>query len=71
MSAESVGPLADVESVSENEIRDYAYHIYVESGHRNDRCRENWVDARACLKARVPMTESGAWLRDNSDKKKK
>jgi Protein of unknown function (DUF2934) len=47
---------------TDNEIRDYAYHIYVQNGHRNDRCQENWADAKACLDARVPKEDSDEWL---------
>jgi hypothetical protein len=51
-----------LEATSDTVIRDYAYHIYVENGHRNDRCLENWADAKACIDARVPKEESVDWL---------
>ena len=43
---------------SEDDIRDYAYHLYVQNGHRNDRCAENWCEARACLRANIPKEHS-------------
>jgi len=45
-------------SVNEERIRDYAYHLYVQSGHRNDRCGDNWREAQACLSAGIPEGES-------------
>jgi hypothetical protein len=50
--------------VSDDEIRDYAYHLYVQNGHRNDQCGQNWLEARACLSCRVPKAKSGTRLHD-------
>ena len=37
----------------EEDIRSYAYHLYVQSGCRPDRDLENWLEAKACLTARA------------------
>jgi hypothetical protein len=44
--------------VNEDEIRDYAHHLYVQNGHRNDQCRDNWREAEACLRLGIPKAES-------------
>jgi DTW domain-containing protein YfiP len=44
--------------VGEQEIREYAYHLYVQNGHRNDQCAENWREAEACLRTHIPKAES-------------
>ena len=43
---------------TEDDVRDYAYHLYVQNGHRNDQCMDNWLEARACLEACIPKSES-------------
>lgn len=39
---------------TEDENRDYAYHLYEQSGCIPGRDLENWLEASACLKANVP-----------------
>ena len=43
---------------SENEIRDYAYHLYEQSNRIPGRDLENWMEAKACLVARIPAYAS-------------
>lgn len=45
---------SDVPSLLENEIRDYAFHLYEEGGHRHGLDVEYWHEARACLNANIP-----------------
>lgn len=53
------------ESLNEEEIRDYAYHLYVQNGHRNDQCGDNWKEAEACLRSNIPKAESHIRLSKN------
>lgn len=46
------------EPLNEDDIRDYAYHLYVQNCHRNDLCADHWREARACLGARIPKWQS-------------
>jgi hypothetical protein len=39
-----------------DDIRDYAFHLYVQSGCAPDQEAESWREARRCLEARVPET---------------
>jgi hypothetical protein len=39
---------------SEGEIREYAYHLYEQSGSVAGRELDNWLEATACLKANIP-----------------
>ena len=47
---------------SDDEIRDYAYHLYQQDhcvpGHDLD----HWLEATACLKANIPADQSGTRL---------
>jgi hypothetical protein len=43
---------------SENEIRDYAYHLYEQNNRIPGRDLENWMEAKACLIARIPSQAS-------------
>jgi hypothetical protein len=36
------------------DIRDYAFHLYEQSGCVEGRELENWLEAEACLRARIP-----------------
>ncbi|MEO6002662.1 MAG: DUF2934 domain-containing protein [Opitutus sp.] len=38
----------------EDEIRDYAYHLYEQSGCASGHDEENWLEAKACLEANIP-----------------
>lgn len=37
---------------TDEEIRDYAYHLYEQSGCLPGRDLENWIEARDCLRTR-------------------
>lgn len=39
---------------TEDDIRDYAYHLYEQSGCIPGRDIDNWLEARACLLANIP-----------------
>jgi hypothetical protein len=46
----------------EDDIRDYAYHLYVQSGSVPGRDLDNWLEAQACLSAFIPQSQSNARL---------
>ena len=39
---------------SEDEIRDYAYHLYIQGGCAPGRDMDNWLEAETCLLANIP-----------------
>ena len=39
---------------SEDEIRDYANHLYVQHGSVNGHGGDDWLEAEACLRAGIP-----------------
>jgi hypothetical protein len=39
---------------TEDEIRDYAFHLYQQSGCVPGHDEENWFEAKACLEANIP-----------------
>jgi hypothetical protein len=39
---------------SEDEIRDYAQHLFEQSGRVLGRDLDNWLEAKACLQANIP-----------------
>lgn len=43
-------------------VRDYAYHLYEQSGNLPGHDVENWLEARACLQAHIPRQHSHARL---------
>jgi hypothetical protein len=47
---------------NEEAIRDYAYHLYIQSRCEPGRDLDNWLEATACLKANVPMRSSATRL---------
>ena len=47
-----------VHQPSDDEIRDYAYHLYQQSGSAPGRDLENWLEAKACLEANIPPEHS-------------
>ena len=49
-------------SACEDQVRDYAYHLYEQSNRVPGRDVENWLEAAACLRARIPAHESGSRL---------
>jgi hypothetical protein len=46
----------------EDAIRDYAYHLYEQSGRAPGHDLDNWLEAEACLKANIPVHRSRARL---------
>jgi len=55
-------------SLTEAEIRDYAYHLYDQSGFAAGRDLDNWLEAKACLSSGIPKAESHIRLHQNSFK---
>ena len=47
---------------TEDEIRDYAYHLYQQSGCAAGHDAENWLEAKACLEANIPKQHARARL---------
>lgn len=47
---------------SETSIREYAFYLYEQSDCAANRDLANWFEATACLKANIPVEESGHWL---------
>ena len=43
---------------SEDEIRDYANHLYVQRGSLNGHDCDDWLEAEACLGANIPKESS-------------
>jgi len=56
--------------ISEETIRDYAYHLYDQSGFAAGRDLDNWLEAKACLSSGIPKDQSNIRLHQNSFKKK-
>jgi hypothetical protein len=42
----------------DEDIRDYAYHLYEQSGSVPGHDLDNWLEATACLKANIPAFRS-------------
>jgi hypothetical protein len=53
---------------SEQAIRDYAYHLYLLGGQIPGRDFENWLEAKACLKAHIPLQHAHARLQRSQRK---
>ena len=53
-------------AVNEDDIRDYAYHLYVQSGCMSGRDLDHWLEAKACLEACIPPSESHTRLHRHS-----
>ena len=47
---------------SEDEIRDYAFHLYEQSGRQPGHDVENWLEAKSCLEANIPRQHAHARL---------
>lgn len=52
-------------SPSEDDIRDYAFHLYQQSNCVDGRDLDNWLEATACLKANIPSHRSGTRLHEH------
>jgi hypothetical protein len=48
---------------TEDDIRDYAYHLYLQSGSVAGHELDNWLEATACLSACIPKDQSHNRLR--------
>lgn len=46
----------------EEDVRDYAYHLYVQGGCVPGRDLDNWLEAEACLAAHIPAEQSHSRL---------
>jgi len=53
----SFEPVAAYAEPTEDENRDYAYHLYEQSGRIPGRDLENWFEASACLRANLPRQQ--------------
>jgi hypothetical protein len=51
------GPKTHAEP-SDDVIREYAYHLYAQSSREDGHDVDNWLEARACLKANIPTRAS-------------
>jgi hypothetical protein len=54
----AIQPSATAPRPSEEEIRDYANHLYVQRGSVNGHDRDDWLEAEACLGANIPKESS-------------
>ena len=43
---------------TEDDVRDYAYHLYLQSGCVPGRDLENWLEAKACISACIPKSKT-------------
>jgi hypothetical protein len=62
MKNKSKNSLAPTRQPTDDEIRDYAYHLYQQSGCAPGHDLENWLEAKACLEANIPQTHTRARL---------
>jgi len=46
----------------EDDIRDYAFHLYEQSRCQPGHDLDNWLEATACLKANIPAHQSASRL---------
>jgi hypothetical protein len=51
-------PSASAPQPADDEIRDYANHLYVQNGSSNGHDRDDWLEAEACLRANIPKESS-------------
>jgi hypothetical protein len=61
MNNESTSPFS-LPQPSEDDIREYAYHLYQQGNRVPGHDLDNWLEATACLKANVPTHRSGTRL---------
>jgi hypothetical protein len=47
-------PTAPITAPTEDDIRDYAYHLYQQGSSAPGHDVDNWLEATACLKANIP-----------------
>ena len=58
MKKKSNSQAAPARIITDDEIRDYAYHLYQQSGCIPGHDVENWLEAQACLEASIPREHS-------------
>ena len=51
---------------SDDTIRDYAFHLYEQSGRAAGHDLDNWQEATACLRANIPEHRSHNRLHDHA-----
>ena len=51
-------PPATAPQPSEDEIRDYANHLFVQRGSVHGHDHDDWLEAKACLSANIPKETS-------------
>ena len=61
MKNKSIIPLS-LPKPSEDDIRDYAYHLYQQGNCAPGHDLDDWLEATACLKANIPAHRSGTRL---------
>jgi hypothetical protein len=54
------------EQVNESDVREYAYHLYAQGGYAPDHDVDNWLEAKACLSASIPRSESNIRLHQHT-----
>jgi hypothetical protein len=55
-------PAAPIFTPTEDDIRDYAYHLYQQGSSAPGHDVDNWLEATACLKANIPAQNSHSRL---------
>jgi len=56
-------------SPTEDEIRDYAHHLYVQSGCVPGRDMDHWLEAETCLLANIPKEHAHTRLHRHINRK--
>lgn len=56
---------------SEDEVRDYAYHLYVQGGRAEGHEMDNWLEAEACLCACIPKDATHTRLHQHTQSQEK
>ena len=51
-------PSNPLKPVDGDDLLDYAYHLYVQSGCISDRDLDNWLEAEACIGANSPKSKN-------------
>jgi len=59
-------PLPSATAPSDQLIREYAFHLYEQSGYAPGRDNDNWQDATACLNADILAHRSENRLQDHA-----
>lgn len=62
MKTKTKSPPVTKRTVSEDEIRDYAQHLYEQSGRLPGHDLDNWLEAKACLESNIPREHSHSRL---------